>query len=354
MKNKYCTLFDSFYLDKGLLMVRSLINCSEQAEVFVYAFDDFAYEVLERERIERVHVIDFETIITDEIVELRRNRSRAEFCWSMTPFIIEYSIHNWSLENCTYIDADLFFFKDPACLIDEMFSDNASVQVVEHRFKNNLKYRRVIKRCGRYCVEFNTFLSNEEGMRVLEDWKKKCFDCCTSDWNTGTFGDQKYLDDWEKNFGRINVLSNHGGGMAPWNIENYALINTIDNQYIQVSEKKTKEKYELVFYHFHDLVFLNERTIDINLFTRSRTIDKFLVKRIYDEYCHQLYIIREYLSKCYNWKQTFSKRSRLLWTKSDSLSLYSKVAKIVYLPQSIFDRLIIKPKDYIYVQKKEE
>ena len=42
----FCTLFDSYYLDKGLTLYRSLENCTENFKLYIFCFDDVSYNTL--------------------------------------------------------------------------------------------------------------------------------------------------------------------------------------------------------------------------------------------------------------------------------------------------------------------
>ena len=42
----FCTLFDSYYLDKGLVMFESLKNITDDFKLYVIAFDDKCYDIL--------------------------------------------------------------------------------------------------------------------------------------------------------------------------------------------------------------------------------------------------------------------------------------------------------------------
>ena len=77
------------------------------------------------------------------------------------------------------------------------------------------------------------------------------------------FGDQKYLDDWTVRFEGVHVLKNLGGGVAPWNIQQYKL------------EEKL---FELIFYHFHDLKFLYKNQVDLGGYQLRKEDIKILYK----------------------------------------------------------------------------
>lgn len=349
-KTIFCTLFDSNYLDKGIALINSLNNVMDEFILYVYAFDRKAYDILNDMKIHNLKTILFQNIETDELRRIKNSRSRAEFCWTCTPFIVEYTLIHFEEKECTYIDADLFFYKNPRELIQEMKDNKCSVQIVEHRFPNYRVYRRTEKMSGRFCVEFNTFLNNRIGRKVVETWKNQCFACCTSDWKSGTFGDQKYLDEWQDRYEGIHVLTNQGGGIAPWNLSRYRLVG-LNAEDILFEDSMTKTIYTVYFYHFHDLCFESESRVNIHLFERPGRVDSELMKYIYMPYISELKRIREMLFVNYQLKLPLKNRKKeLLWSKQEKISIYAKIAKLIYLPKAIYQQKIINPKNIIEME----
>lgn len=301
--------------------------------------------------IKNTKLILFENIISDELIQIRKQRTRAEFCWTCTPYIVEYTFDHYHVDICTYIDADLYFYGEPAVLIKELFENHCSVQIVEHRFPATKEYERDEKLGGKYCVEFNTFLNDDKGRKVLKWWREQCFTCCTDDWSKGSFGDQKYLDEWQGLFSGINVLQNHGGGMAPWNIGRYKSAECKDSGKIKFFEKETDEQYQLIFYHFHDLHFLSNSEVDINIYFRHRKIDKRLMKQIYEPYIHELAAIRNILKYKYHYIFNFTPKRKFcfLWKASETLSVGEKLKRIVKLPYAFYKWVFIAKKDIMII-----
>lgn len=349
----FCTLFDSNYLDKGIALANSLNRYAKDFCLYIYAFDQKAYDILSLMRIENVKLILFEDIISDELMQIRKQRTRAEFCWTCTPYIVEYTFERYNVNICTYIDADLYFYDNPEILIKEMYESHCSVQIVEHRFPATEEYKRDEELSGRYCVEFNTFLNDNKGRMVLKWWREQCFACCTSDWSKGSFGDQKYLDEWQDRFGGIDVLRNHGGGMAPWNIGRYKSMKCEDNSRVKFAERETGEQYQLVFYHFHDLHFLSDSETDINIHLRHKKIDKRLRGQIYTPYLNELVTIRNILKKEYQYifNNTWKKDFCFLWNAEDVLSAREKGKRIIKLPYTFYKWLFVVKKDIMKIDK---
>ncbi len=339
----YCTLFDSYYLDKGIVMAESLAKVCDNYNLYIFAFDRNSYDILSKIQINNTVIIFIDDVIDKKIELIRNERTKAEFCWSMTPFVIFKAIELYGLTNCTYIDADLMFFDNPNILVDEMTDKDCSVQIIEHRYRKCFKNSLIEKLSGKYCVQFNSFLNNEEGMAVLREWKEDCFECCTSDNSNGTFGDQKYLDLWQDKYNIINVIKNEGAGVAPWNLSSYCT-----EDYNKIKNKKTSDIYNLIFYHFQNLSFYEEEKIDIGLHIWSGRYDEELIRYIYYLYLTKIYDIRNMLEKKYNWKKSFKDRNKvLLWNKGDAIPLWRKLLKIALLPYTVWQVNCLFKKDEI-------
>ena len=91
-------------------MIESLIeNCSDFS-MYVFAFDDFTSKQLKNLDLPNVQVIDLHEFEDDRLLSVKKQRTIGEYCWTSTPVIIEYCLKQFKLSNCTYLDADLYFF----------------------------------------------------------------------------------------------------------------------------------------------------------------------------------------------------------------------------------------------------
>jgi hypothetical protein len=90
-------------------------------------------------------------------------------------------------------------------------------------------------------------------MEVLNWWKNACIDWCYARHEDGKFGDQKYLDDWTKRFKGIHELQHLGGGIAPWNLQQYVFKK--ENDKITGNLIDSDKSFDAVFFHFHGLRF---------------------------------------------------------------------------------------------------
>ena len=223
--NIYCTLFDSNYLDKGLVLYRSLCACESSFRLYVFAFDDHCREILEREALEHMVVVSEEQFETEALRAVKGERTRAEYCWTCTPWIIKHVLDRYHEPVCTYIDADMMFFSSPQYIFDDMLRKKCSTLIVPHRFGSGRKDREREAHVGTYCVEFNTFLNDDNGRAVLDWWADQCIEWCyyTPRSTDVGYGDQKYLNEFEDRFPGVYVCEEHGAGLAPWNAGRYKL-----------------------------------------------------------------------------------------------------------------------------------
>lgn len=265
----FCTLFDSYYLDKGIALYRSLERVSENFTLYIFCFDDRSREILNLMNLKHAVILHHSMFENEELLKLKGERSKAEYCWTCTPVIIEYVLDHYKVNSCTYIDADLFFFNDPQILFDEIVEYNANVVITPHRFTNSLKDQRLCKRSGKYCVEFNYFDQTPNARKALTWWKERCAEWCFHSYEPERMGDQKYIEKFPTLFNGVHELQHLGGGVAPWNLRQYVYDGAVDKK-IYFKEKKSGKKFPVVFYHFQNLRYLTEECVNVSSETHSK------------------------------------------------------------------------------------
>ena len=296
-KMTFCTLFDSNYLDKGLALYNSMRRNIEQFRLYIFAFDNKCFEVLSAMKLRNVTLVYVEDIMTDKLRRIKGERTPAEFCWTCSSVIIEYVLQKYNEKMCTYIDADIYFFANPVCVVQEILDHKCSVGLVCHGFERDYEYIKWISESGKYCIQFNTFLNNEEGLRVLREWKENCFDWCYNRLEDGKLGDQKYADKWRLKYDCVYECSNLGAGVAPWNLHLYTYTER-QNEIIMFSYRN--KQFPLIFYHFEGMKYLPDNRVFLNLWKHSKPGMRKKVKLLYGEYVEELEHIRKYLLQYYN------------------------------------------------------
>lgn len=279
----YCTLFDKNYLDKGFALISSFQKYTRDDRMYVLAMDDICYEALLVMNFQRVIPIKLSVFETEELLKAKSERSRGEYCWTCASALIYYILTTYQEEYCTYVDADLYFYADPGILVEEMVKNGKSVQIIEHRFRQNFSGRFQQSISGRFCVEFNTFKNDKAGLELLDIWRKQALVKCGFAYGTEKLGDQMYLDEWPEQYSCVNILQNLGAGLAPWNLERYRYLYE-NEEGIWVSFEKKKEPVQVVFCHFHGLEYLDRLHVNIGVHKRCWRLDRRLVLRLYEEY----------------------------------------------------------------------
>ena len=251
MTKYLCTLFDSGYLIKGLAMIDSLAKWCPGAHVFVLCMDDDARKILTALARPYITCISLADIETDALLEAKKTRGVAEYCWTLSPCLPSYIFDTHAhVDLITYIDSDLLFYSPVQPIFDEI--GERSIAIIEHRFAPRLKEREVN---GRFCVEWVSFRRDEEGMRCLARWKEQCIEWCYYRLEEGRMGDQKYLDEWPSLYPNCQIIDTTGAGIAPWNYEKLAFSKAANGE-LQVDGKP------LIFYHFHQFQLLDNGKFD--------------------------------------------------------------------------------------------
>lgn len=259
MSTILCTLYNSLYLDKGLVLYDSLCQCSNDFKLYVLCMDDKCYEVLTELKQENHIPIRLKEMEEGDnaLLTAKNNRPVGEYCWTCSSSLIRYILKKYNEPICTYIDADMYFYSDPQVLVEEMMNYGKSAMVIPHRFPSGKE--ELAQKVGTYCVEFNTFVNNAEGLDVLEYWRNRCLECCSNLGDGVHWGDQKYLDELVEKFPSVHVCKNNGAGVAPWNVKQYQWYE--NENMISFYHTPT----QLVFYHYQGIRFLDEYCVDIGI-----------------------------------------------------------------------------------------
>ena len=182
----------------------------------------------------------------------------------------------------------MYFYSSPEVLINEM--NGKSVLITDHRYT---PHHDQSAKSGKYCVQFITVFNNPEGLKVIEWWRNACIDWCYARHEDGKFGDQKYLDDWTKRFASVHELKHLGGGIAPWNIQQYQFDNI--NGKVIGKELATNKQFEAVFFHFHGLKFYDNDIVCLT--DAGYEIEKKQMQTFFFPYVKKLMEIKNTIQK---------------------------------------------------------
>ena len=234
-------------------MYYSLKKHCPQANLWILAMSDEAYNILQKMKLKDVTLIKLSDFEDKQLLAIKNTRAPVEYMWTLTPSLPLYIFKkNPALKMISYIDADCFFYSNPKPLYDEL--GEKSILLIEHRYSSDR--RAWEKTSGRFNVSLLIFRRDFNGLKALRWWRDRCIEWCYSRYENGKLGDQMYLNDWPSRFNSVHILQHKGGGMAPWNIRNY-----------QISQKNSQlfiDEDPLIFYHFHALKIFSQYDFELS------------------------------------------------------------------------------------------
>lgn len=222
-------------------MYNSLRRHAGNFHLWIICFDDLAHTLLSQLNLENVTLVSLKQFEDEELLRIKSQRTRQEYCWTCTPFTALYVLNTEThVDAITYLDADLMFFSSPEPIFAE--AGDASILLTEHRYLPEFNQSAT---SGIYNVQFMMFRRNSEGLQALNWWCDRCLEWCFNRFEDNKFGDQKYLDDWPQRFSGVHIVQHLGAGLAPWNAKQYHLK--------QIGSQIFVQDDPLIFYHFHSL-----------------------------------------------------------------------------------------------------
>lgn len=290
-KWNYVTLFNSAYLNRGLVMYESLKKVSADFALYVVCFDYNTYTMLKELKYHNLIPVSLKEFEDEKLLSIKAGRTATEYCWTCSASVIWYCIRHYNLNNCAYIDADMFFYSNPEVIWNE--NKAADVIITLHNYTKDYDQSAV---SGKYCVQFVGFKNTANAMKILEEWRENCIAWCYNRVEDGKFGDQKYLDVWPEKYNQVHVVKNPTVGLAPWNIQQFKILS--ESQLIHLPSGVS---YMPVFYHFHKLrlfqnnlvsfsssyYHLNKTVLDTFYYPYAKLLiqtDQFLLRRFNELY----------------------------------------------------------------------
>lgn len=272
----YVTLFDSLFLPQGLALHMSMERHVKAYTLWILCMDDEVHSVLAMLDLPNVRLLQLSRLETENLKQIKPTRTNGEYCWTLTPFAPRFVFEtDPAVTRVTYLDADLWFLKNPAPIFREFDASGKDVLITEHAYAPENDQTAV---SGQYCVQFVTF-KRHGGETVRRWWEERCIEWCYARLEDGKFGDQKYLDDWPERFNQsVHVLKDKELALAPWNATRYPYGNGI-------------------FWHFHALRIENSYGKSLSVFFGPYTIPRVTLRDVYASYVAELRRVIQILSQ---------------------------------------------------------
>ncbi|MBR6417578.1 MAG: hypothetical protein IKS36_02085 [Bacteroidales bacterium] len=274
--NIYCTYFNSGYLDRAVVLLRSLAVVDPGFRIEVLCFDDQAYSFFMQHHFHGVvphRLSDFEERNPD-LLAVKTTRTIAEYFFTCTSvWTADVAKRNRAIDFVTYLDCDMRFFDSPGKVFDMMVDKD--IMICPHYYSRNSE---IAEKYGKYNVGWLTFRSNDVGMECLNTWRNNCIEWCYERLEPNRYADQKYLDDWPLKYGDRLLEAPLELDLGPWGIKPGAFSRVNGQPYI--------EGIPIIIYHFQGLRLYSER-----LFYMGHCFHQSIVgilKGLYEPYIQEL------------------------------------------------------------------
>lgn len=241
----FVTLFDSLYLPQGLALLLSMRSHVKSYKLWILCLDEVTHEILTKLNFSNVRLLQLSNLETEKLLQVKATRTKAEYCWTLTPFAPKFVFDvDDTVSRVTYLDADLWFRKNPSQIFREFDLSKKKVLITDHSYAADNDQSAI---SGQYCVQFMIF-DRFGGEVVRKWWEERCIEWCHYRLEDGKFGDQKYLDDWPDRFSElVHVLQNKELILGPWNMTRFPYGNSLVWHFHDLRIGKEKSKINFLY-----------------------------------------------------------------------------------------------------------
>jgi hypothetical protein len=268
MNINFSTYFDINYFNKFLCLKNSLDKYLNNYKIYCLDLDNvIRYSNIKNNiNIEVIKLSEIENIFP-ELYYAKKNRSKIEYYFTLTPFLQRYIFIKYNLSQLSYIDSDLFFFNTPKNLYKNYQNKNYNILLSPH----NNKY--VEKKFGKFNVGLIIMKNTKTTSDCLKYWSEECINFCIDSSLKNKFADQKYLDEWPQKYKGIKIIDKYLVNIGPWNAK---FLNS-------------KNFNKLIAFHFHGIYFnINYNFYISGVSNFNIEVDKVIVRKVYKIYLDSL------------------------------------------------------------------
>ena len=236
----YVTHCDIHYATRALALIGSLRENKCSDEIMVVCHDTATKDLIGQASYSGVIILEIEALLEayPALYLAKNNRSKSEFMYCLTPFVIKTALDHNNYDMAVYIDSDLFFYADPNLIIQEI-PDEAHTAITSHNF---IPKNYHLAKYGNFNVGWLAFKNSLESLALLDWWATKCIESTSSVLKKEVYGDQKYLDKFSEISPSVYVIKNKGVNAGPWNCSDI----TIWNSHLTIPESDDG----LIAFHF--------------------------------------------------------------------------------------------------------
>ena len=276
----FCSYSDFNYLPKLLSLIDSLVSLGDSSQILILALDDSTNDFFALNPCNRVRAVSLSELEArfPELNQIKDSRSRMEYVFTITPFVMKFALENSENEELVaYLDADLFFFGNPAAVFQSL--GGSDIGIIPHHYPDELA--KPLAKYGNYIVGLVVIRHSEAGHDCLDWWASRCIEWCGDEPVEGKYADQGYLDQFQNLFEGVKVLENRGFNLAPWNTRDQAILTD------SAGQVTLGDHTPLTFFHFHGLKRFGKWMVTSQLNYRSPA-SKPLIDLVYKPYLRAL------------------------------------------------------------------
>lgn len=175
-----------------------------------------------------------------------------EFCTAVKPFFFDYLFKNKAYQNIIYFDPDIYVYSKLDSIYDTL--QDSDIIMTPHFITPQVSYtgnasETLTLFAGIYNFGFCAIKNSEDGLLLIEWWKKRLYDLCYVDKFEALHVDQKWMDFIPALFKKVAISRYMGYNIAYWNIHEREFVKSESGYNIRHRISKAGND-KLIFAHF--------------------------------------------------------------------------------------------------------